>query len=128
MVGYTPNLVGAIWIGYDQTDREHYLPSSSSTVVVPIFREIMKESLKVIPHQQFEVDSINARLAGTARTKNDIQEQAREISKELNKSAQKISGTIKEQAPVWKKGLDQAINNIGNAVDSIVGKLQSIRK
>ena len=24
MVGYTKNLVGAIWIGYDQTDRQHY--------------------------------------------------------------------------------------------------------
>src|SRR5690606_39969932 len=25
-VGYTPNIVGAIWLGYDYTDREHYLP------------------------------------------------------------------------------------------------------
>lgn len=128
MVGYTPNLVGAIWIGYDQTDREHYLPSSSSTVVVPIFREIMKESLKYIPHEQFEVDSINARLAGKARTTKEIQDQAREISKELNKNAQRIGSKIKEQAPVWKKGLNEAIMNIGRAVNSIVDKLQGVGK
>ena len=22
-VGYTPNLVGAVWIGYDRTDKHH---------------------------------------------------------------------------------------------------------
>jgi penicillin-binding protein 2A len=126
MVGYTPNLVGAIWIGYDQTDREHYLPSSSSTVVVPIFREIMKESLKYIPHEQFEVDSINAQLAGKARSTKEIQDQAKNIRKELNKNAKKIGETIKNQAPVWKKGLDKTLYKIGSAVDSIIQKLQSI--
>ena len=128
MVGYTPNLVGAIWIGYDQTDRQHYLPSSSSTVVVPIFKQIMLESLKVIPHEQFEVDSINAQLAGKARTTQEIQDQAKNISKELNKNAQKIGETIKEHAPVWKKGLNNALYNIGKAVDSIVGKLKSLKQ
>jgi penicillin-binding protein 2A len=128
MVGYTPNLVGAIWLGYDQTDRQHYLPSSSSTVVVPIFKQIMLESLKVIPHDRFEVDSINAQLAGKARTTNEIQNKAKEIGKELNKNAQKISETIKDQAPVWKKDLDKALYNIGKAVNSIVEKLQGMGK
>lgn len=128
MVGYTPNLVGAIWIGYDQTDRQHYLPSSSSTVVVPIFKEMMKESLKYIPDQQFDVVSINDQLAGKTQTKRNIQEQAKKISKELNDNAQKIGLKIKEQAPVWKKGLDTALMNIGKGVNLVVEKLQSLKK
>jgi penicillin-binding protein 2A len=128
MVGYTPNLVGAIWIGYDQTDRQHYLPGSSTTVVVPIFKEMMKESLKYIPHEQFDVVSINDQLAGKARTKQEIQDQAREISKELNKNAQRIGATIKEKAPGWKRGLENALNAFGNSVDSIIEKLQGLKQ
>ncbi|MFD3447273.1 transglycosylase domain-containing protein [Microbacteriaceae bacterium 4G12] len=29
-VGYTPTLVGAVWMGYDHTDSEHYLAGGSS--------------------------------------------------------------------------------------------------
>ena len=33
-VGYTPDLVGAIWVGYDKTDSDHYVP-----VVVKLRRQ-----------------------------------------------------------------------------------------
>jgi len=128
MVGYTPNIVGAIWIGYDQTDREHYLPSSSSANVVPIFKEIMKESLPFLPKDSFEVASINAQLAGETPPNKSINDQAKEISKELNENAKKIGSAIKEQAPVWKKGLDKALYTIGKGIDSLVEKVKSLNK
>ncbi|MFZ7944659.1 MULTISPECIES: transglycosylase domain-containing protein [Bacillaceae] len=126
MVGYTRNIVGAIWIGYDQTDREHYLPSSSSSNVVPIFKEIMKESLPYLPDESFHVTSINAQLAGEAATKTSIDEQAKEISKELNENAKKIGSAIKEKAPEWKEGLDKALYTIGKGIDKLVEKVKSI--
>ncbi|WHY88362.1 PBP1A family penicillin-binding protein [Neobacillus novalis] len=128
MVGYTPNLVGAIWIGYDKTDREHYLPSSSSSNVVPIFKEIMSESLRHLPKENFEVGSINAQLAGEAPPKQSINEQAKKIGEELNKNAQEIGSTIKEKAPGWKKGLDKALYKIGEGIDSLIEKAKSIGK
>jgi penicillin-binding protein 2A len=128
MVGYTPNLVGAIWIGFDQTDRQHYLPSASSSNVVPIFKEMMKESTKHLPKKRFEVASINDQLAGKAPAEIDFNEQAKKISKELNENAKKIGETIKEQAPGWKKSLDQALYNLGKAVDSLVEKVKSARE
>lgn len=127
MVGYTTDLVGAVWIGYDQTDREHYLPSNSSTNVVPIFREIMKASMPSVKHANFEVQSINSQLANKGKTQQAIQDQAKKISKELNDNAQKIGEKIKEQAPTWKKGLDQAIYNIGRTVNSLVDRLQNLQ-
>ncbi|XJZ28840.1 transglycosylase domain-containing protein [Bacillota bacterium Lsc_1132] len=127
MVGYTTDLVGAVWMGYDQTDREHYLPSNSSTNVVPIFREIMRASLPSVKHANFEVDSINTQLANKGQTQQAIKDQAKKISQELNANAQKLSEKIKEQAPVWKKGLDQAIYTIGQTINQLVDKLQSMK-
>ncbi|WP_223587808.1 transglycosylase domain-containing protein [Neobacillus bataviensis] len=124
MVGYTPNLVGAIWLGYDQTDRQHYLPSASSANVVPIFREIMLESQPYLPKDNFEVVSINAKLAGKENIEKSIHDQAKEIGQELNENAQKIGASIKEHAPAWKKALDSALYNIGEAVNSLVEKLK----
>ncbi|MEH7336127.1 PBP1A family penicillin-binding protein [Neobacillus drentensis] len=124
MVGYTPNLVGAIWLGYDQTDRQHYLPSASSANVVPIFREIMLESQRYLPKDNFAVVSINAKLAGKENIKKSINDQAKEIGQELNENAQKIGASIKEHAPAWKKALDSALYNIGEAVNSLVEKLK----
>jgi penicillin-binding protein 2A len=128
MVGYTPNLVGAIWLGYDQTDREHYLPSTSSANVVPIFREIMKTSVQFLPKESFAVVSINAQLAGQNNPGRGIQEQAEEIGKELNESAKKIGATIKERAPQWKENLNNVINNIGEAVGSVIERLQNLKE
>ncbi len=127
MVGYTTDLVGAVWIGYDQTDREHYLPSNSSANVVPIFKEIMQASLPYVKHENFEVVSINTQLAqGTTADK--LKEQAAKISQELNNNAKKIGEQIKEHAPAWKEGLNQALQNIGRGVNFLVQKLQELRQ
>jgi penicillin-binding protein 2A len=128
MVGYTPNLVAAIWIGFDQTNRENYLPSSSSGNVVPIFREIMKESIQHLPKESFEVVSINDQLAGKGLTREEIKEQAEKIGEELNQNAKKFGEIIQEQAPAWKKGIGDALDAIGKGIDSIVGKLQNLRE
>ncbi|MDR7235640.1 transglycosylase domain-containing protein [Neobacillus drentensis] len=124
MVGYTPNLVGAIWMGFDQTDREHYLPSSSSANVVPIFKEIMKESTQHLPKESFAAASINAQLSGKASPMISINEQAKKISKELNENAQQIGKSIKENAPGWKKSLDQALYKLGKGVNSLIERFQ----
>jgi penicillin-binding protein 2A len=53
MVGYTPQLVGAVWLGYDHTDERHYLQTTSSQTVAVIFREIMEKALEGTPAQSF---------------------------------------------------------------------------
>ncbi|MFC0214100.1 transglycosylase domain-containing protein [Paenibacillus chartarius] len=40
-VGYTAELTAAIWLGYDRTDRNHYLTTSGGHVPAILFREIM---------------------------------------------------------------------------------------
>ena len=39
-VGYTPNLVGAVWIGYDRIDKEHQLQGESASAT-KLFKKIL---------------------------------------------------------------------------------------
>ncbi len=82
-VGYTPSLVGAVWLGYDKTDREHYLSTSSSETVVPIFRSIMEQVLPYTEQKDFGTESVNDQLAEEAEPDIDLQERAEEFSKRL---------------------------------------------
>ncbi|WP_246079651.1 transglycosylase domain-containing protein [Paenibacillus piri] len=54
-VGYTPELTAAIWLGYDQTDRNHYLTTSGGAVPATLFREVMGRALRDTPAVPFPV-------------------------------------------------------------------------
>lgn len=43
-VGYTPQLVGAVWLGYDHTDAAHYLTTTSKAAAA-VFQKLMSEAL-----------------------------------------------------------------------------------
>ncbi|WP_100330502.1 transglycosylase domain-containing protein [Bacillus xiapuensis] len=57
-VGYTPNLVGAVWLGVEKADESHYLRESSSEGVVPLFKEVMEEVLPNIEQSSFDIQKI----------------------------------------------------------------------
>jgi penicillin-binding protein 2A len=128
MVGYTPNLVGAIWIGFDQTDRTHYLPNNSSGNVVPIFRAMMDESLPYIKKKKFEVESVNTQLANKGQTAEEarkaFQKKADQIRKELEDNAGKLGKKLKEEAPKWKQELNNGMQGLGRTIDDIIRKVQ----
>lgn len=117
MAGYTSDIVGAIWLGYDQTDQQHYLPSSSSSNVVPLFKNIIEAALPYTKHASLGVDSVNTQLAQKGQTFGNIQKQAEEITRELNDNAKKIGKSIQEQAPYWKQTFD-------NVMHQVIDKLQ----
>ncbi len=43
-IGYTPELTAAVWMGYDKTDKTHYL-SVNSAAASRVFQEIMSRAL-----------------------------------------------------------------------------------
>ncbi|AMX83701.1 penicillin-binding protein [Geobacillus subterraneus] len=55
MVGYTPQLVGALWLGYDRPDRTHYLTTTSGETAAVIFRHIMEKALAGQPAARFSL-------------------------------------------------------------------------
>jgi len=54
-VGYTPELTAAVWMGYDQTDREHYLTSSGGSGPAVVFREVLSRALGNSPVVSFQI-------------------------------------------------------------------------
>ena len=131
-VGYTPNIVGAVWLGYDKTDREHYLSSSSSKDVVPIFRAIMEEAVPHIEPEEFDVDSVNAQMSGKTidykETEKAIREKASELEKELKERAGLVEDKLKEEAPKWKKVLKQMQEDAGIISDKVKDKLNDLQQ
>lgn len=51
-VGYTPQLVGAVWLGYDHTDSRHYLTTTSKAAAA-VFQKLMSEALRGEPVLSF---------------------------------------------------------------------------
>jgi len=52
-VGYTPELVTAVWVGYDKLDPEHVMESAGGNHPAVIFREIMTRALLNTPVSSF---------------------------------------------------------------------------
>ncbi|QOR67353.1 PBP1A family penicillin-binding protein [Cytobacillus suaedae] len=59
-VGYTPDVVGAIWLGYDKTDKNHYLTTTSGTTAAVIFKEIMSAALEGTPSSSFNLPAFQS--------------------------------------------------------------------
>lgn len=61
-VGYSPEIVGAVWMGYDKTDEKHYLTESSSSTVTILFKEIFSKSINQFSQNQFSLASIEKQI------------------------------------------------------------------
>lgn len=97
-VGYTPRLVGAIWVGYDKTDAQHYLTTTSSEGAAMIFRQVMKEALKNTPAERFNVPHIDSLIKKKPKEDNlkNFQEQFNNV---INKWEEKWN----KQKDKWEK-------------------------
>jgi penicillin-binding protein 2A len=100
-VGYTPQLVGAIWVGYDKTDENHYLTATSGEGAAFVFRDVMKAALINTPTESFNVPHIAAliekkRLEEEEKNRHDLQKQ---FNNEVNKWEEKWN----KQKEKWQK-------------------------
>ncbi len=99
MVGYTPELVGAVWLGYDHTDERHYLRTASSQTVAVIFREIMENALEGTPVQSFAYPALK-------KEKKQLQQwhkQKKEKEKRKKEEEQKHERGLKEKREKEKR-------------------------
>ncbi|WP_062105351.1 transglycosylase domain-containing protein [Bacillus niameyensis] len=114
-VGYTPNLVGATWLGYDITDQEHYLKGSSGDVVVPVFRAIMKDSLQFIENEEFQINSINDHLEEQQKKEErSFKEKWNEFDEKMLKETEKWKDKVDKGKSQWKKFEDKLKEKLKN--------------
>lgn len=53
-VGFTPQYAAAVWIGYDQLDKEHVLNSSGGNHPAKLFKYVMEKALEDVPVESFK--------------------------------------------------------------------------
>jgi penicillin-binding protein 2A len=100
-VGYTPELVGAIWVGYDKTDSKHYLTTTSSEGAALIFQKVMSKALENEEVQKFQVTSLDEIIEEKENEKGwkswiDLEEA-------VKKDAEKWRKKIEKEREKWKK-------------------------
>ncbi|GKU84700.1 transglycosylase domain-containing protein [Niallia sp. NCCP-28] len=117
-VGYTPNLVGAMWLGYDKTDQQHYLESKSSGDVVPIFKTIMDQAVQYVEPENFSVSSVSQQLANEEDTKQKVEN----TKKEIKEKAKELEGTLMENSSKWK----EVINEMKKDAEKVAEKVKEI--
>ncbi|MGM0875638.1 MAG: transglycosylase domain-containing protein [Bacillota bacterium] len=70
-VGYTPQVVGAVWLGYDKTDKNHFLTSSSSITATVIFKEILSKAEKELTSKEFDLSLLRNQYKKKGKKKQD---------------------------------------------------------
>ncbi|WP_435799501.1 transglycosylase domain-containing protein [Peribacillus asahii] len=81
-VGYTPQIVGAIWMGYDKTDENHYLLGSSGSTVTSIFKEIVSKSTTEFSQKEFSLAAIEKQLSEQRKKEEEKKREAEEKKRE----------------------------------------------
>ncbi|WP_199613595.1 transglycosylase domain-containing protein [Paenibacillus alkalitolerans] len=117
-VGYTPELTGAVWIGYDQTDREHYL-TTSSAAAASVFREIMSRALADAPRSSFDVPE-GFKADWRDRGDDDKDKKGKDKDKEKDNDDRKERGKEKgneRKKEDEKRGRDKRDNDRGKDRD-----------
>ncbi|MTH54629.1 PBP1A family penicillin-binding protein [Bacillus mangrovi] len=106
--GYTPNLAGALWIGYDKTDADNILDTTSSQTAAPLYKKIMERALK-----NEEMESFNIPLYKEPEPVRPAAEKEKdESSKDQEKPSDKEDSRKKEQKPEQqKKDLEKKIKD-----------------
>jgi penicillin-binding protein 2A len=100
-VGYTPELVGAIWVGYDKTDSEHYLTTTSSEGAALIFQKVMAKALENEVAQSFQLTPL-AEIIETEEER-DKWKSWIDLEEAVKKDAEKWRKKIEKERDKWKK-------------------------
>jgi len=99
-VGYTPQLVGAVWVGYDKTDKDHFLTTTSSEGAALVFKDFMSEALKDSEAVSFNVPDISKyveeqKKAKRAKTVKELEERMKKESQKLKKQWEQAKEKVK---------------------------------
>ncbi|MBO0589437.1 PBP1A family penicillin-binding protein [Sporosarcina sp. E16_8] len=96
-VGYTPELVGAIWLGYDKTDQEHYLTATSGVTVTTIFQQIVTKSMSELPTKDFDLSLVEKKKQKPSKKINNGQKKDQENKKDKEDKKDKRKDREKEK-------------------------------
>lgn len=92
IVGYTPDVVVASWIGFDKTDSRHFLPGISEEGVAPLFKSEMENILPYTNTTKFKAQD----AASMYQDKNTVED-----PKNWYDNLQNNFNSVKDNATKW---------------------------
>lgn len=122
-VGYTPDVVGAVWLGYDQTDETHFLGTSSSGTTPVIFKEIVSKAKSELSNEKFSLSSIEKKYKNEVKKIKEKEEKAKKeqeeekARKEKEKEKQKNNNGKEKSNKEKNKGKKDKDEDDENEVD-----------
>ncbi|MEV9641494.1 PBP1A family penicillin-binding protein [Mammaliicoccus sciuri] len=122
-VGYTPDIVGAVWLGYNQTDADHYLTSTSSFTAPPIFTQVVSKSMSELPTKKFDLPLIGKNIEALEKQKDKLSKKERIKEKEKRKQEKKDEKERKkrEKKEKVKKEIREEIENLKRKWKEYIG-------
>ncbi|WHM87478.1 penicillin-binding protein PBP2A [Streptococcus dysgalactiae subsp. equisimilis] len=119
VIGYTPDVVISQWVGFNQTDENHYLTDSSAGTASTIFSTQASYILPYTKESQFHVDNAYAQngiaaVYGINETGNQTGIDSQSIIDGLRKSAEEASKSLSDA--VDQSGLRDKAQSIWNGI------------
>ncbi|WP_461219027.1 PBP1A family penicillin-binding protein [Lapidilactobacillus salsurivasis] len=108
IVGYTPDIVVATWVGFDKTDASHFLQGTSSQGAAAIFKLEMTKMLAYSPKTSFGTDD----AASIAKQKEDTTTGSADWFDDLQSGLNDTWEKAKDGLGNAKNNLDQWYNNL----------------
>ncbi|ANK59278.1 PBP1A family penicillin-binding protein [Loigolactobacillus backii] len=99
VVGYTPNIVVATWIGFDNTDSSHFLQGISEEGVAPVWKSEMTNILPNTPQTAFKVQDAQ-QMASDEKSSNSNSTWWNKVQDGVNQAKNNLD-SAKDKANSW---------------------------
>lgn len=106
VIGYTPDVVISQWVGFPETDQEHYLTGTSSTEAATIFQSVAASVLPYTEGSNFTVQ--NAYAANGIAPVNLYEQEETNNSSNLNSFLSDVQNQAQTMVDQAKEALNSA--------------------
>lgn len=119
IIGYTPDVVVATWMGFDNSGPDHYLTGSSGSNLASIFRDETQRILAVSPNTPFSVGDVTQVEEENTTVSGNIGDTMNDLGSKVDE----IGGKVKEGANTLGEGIKSGLDTVGDMWDSFWGKV-----
>ncbi|MCT2908725.1 PBP1A family penicillin-binding protein [Schleiferilactobacillus harbinensis] len=106
VVGYTPDITVATWVGFDQTDANHFLKGISEQGVAPIFKQEMQNILPNTKQTPFKVqDAAQEDAANNGGSTGTSSGSGDDWLNDFQSNVEKGINGLKDKASEWYNSL-----------------------
>lgn len=118
MIGYTPDIVIATWIGFDKSGPDHFLTGSSGSNLAGIFKDESQRILAASPNTPFTVKDASQPEESEDDT---LGNQINGLGDKVKEGANSFGDKVKEGVGVLEDGIRQGIDQAGEIWSSLFG-------